>query len=229
MFYRGNLRRLAKYYGTDKWGGHFYCQHYEQHFASFRKQPITLLEIGIGGCADRLSGGNSLRMWRKCFSQGRIYGIDIEDKSCHNEKRIRTFQGDQSDAAFLRRVIQEIGTPDIIIDDGSHLNEHVLKTFEILFPLLAKNGVYVVEDTQTAYWPAYGGSSDDLKNAATSMGMLKGLVDGLNHVEYIKPGFVPSYADKHITSLHFYHNLAFVYKGINDEPSNVIKHNMPPG
>jgi hypothetical protein len=212
VFYSGNLRRLAQIYGSNKWGGHWYCQHYERHFAPLRKKDITLLEVGIGN-------GSSLRMWRKYFSRGRIYGLDILDKSAHNEKRIRTFQGDQSDETFLRLVIKEIATPDIIIDDGSHLNKHVLKTFEVLFPLLADRGIYVIEDTLTSYWPSFGGGSQDLTNAPTSMCMLKGLADGLNHAEYmhLRPGFVPSYTDKHIVSLHFFHNMVIIYKGENNE------------
>ena len=227
IFYPGNLSRLAQIYGSDKWAEHWYCKHYERHFAHLRKKKIVLLEIGIGGYKDPKSGGRSLRMWRKYFPHGRIYGIDIADKSPHNERRIHTFQGDQSDETFLKRVIAETGPPDIIIDDGSHLNSHVLKTFEILLPLLGENGIYVVEDTQTSYWPEFGGDSVDLNSARTSMGMLKGLVDGLNHAEFILPGFVPSFYDEHIVSVHFYHNLVFVCRGLNNEGSNLIKNGTP--
>jgi hypothetical protein len=52
---------------------------------------------------------------------------------------------------------------DIIIDDGSHVNEHVITTFEYLLPILNNEGLYVIEDTQTAYWPEYGGSSHHLQ------------------------------------------------------------------
>ena len=219
LFSSGNLRRLAEIYGTDKWGVHWYCQHYERHFAALRRRPITLLEIGIGGLDDPLAGGNSLRMWRRYFPRGRIVGIDIADKSAHREKRIRTFQGDQSDEAFLRRVIAEIGTPDIIIDDGSHLNQHVLETFRVLFPLLSDHGIYAVEDTQTSYWRSFGGTSENLLTAPTSMCLLKSLVDGLNHAEFELPDRVPTYTDQHIVAMHFYHNLVFIRKGPNDEGS----------
>ena len=30
-----------------------------------------------------------------------------------------------------------------MIDDGSHLNEHVIKNFHVLFPVLRRNGIYV--------------------------------------------------------------------------------------
>jgi hypothetical protein len=226
MFNPGNLPCLARIYGSDKWGIHWYCQHYQRHFAPLRKKRITILEIGIGGFSDPTAGGGSLRMWRKYFPRGLVCGIDIVDKTPHNEKRIRTFQGDQTDETFLRKVIQKIGVPDIIIDDGSHINEHMIKTFEILFPLLAADGIYALEDTQTSYWPSFGGSSENFHDAPTTMCMLKRLIDGLNHAEYIKSGFKPSYYDQHITAMHFYHNLVFVQKGLNNEGSNLIKNNM---
>jgi hypothetical protein len=220
LFYGGNLRRLAQLYGSDKWGDHWYCQHYERHLSHLRRKKITLLEIGIGGYADPKSGGRSLRMWRRYFYRGRICGIDIVDKTGHNGHRIETYRGDQSDAVFLRHVIDEIGSPDIIIDDGSHVCSHVRKTFEILFPLLAENGTYVIEDTQTSYWREFGGDSYDLHSGHTSMCMLKGLADGLNHAEYRRPGYVPTYFDKHVVSVHFYHNIVFIEKGPNEEDTS---------
>jgi hypothetical protein len=215
---RRNLRRLAQIYGSDKWSDHWYCQHYERHFAPFRTRKITVLEIGIGGYKDPAAGGRSLRMWRRYFPRARIYGIDIHDKRPHNERRIHTFQGDQSDERFLQQVIANTGRPNIIIDDGSHMNHHVLKSFQTLFPLLADDGIYVVEDTQTSYWPDFGGSSTELNSPAkTSMGMLKALTDGLNYADFLAPKRAPSYFDKHLVSIHFYHNIVFLCKGQNDE------------
>jgi hypothetical protein len=216
-------------YGTDKWGSHWYASHYQRHFQSLRRKGITLLEIGIGGCDDPRLGGASLRMWRRYFPKATIVGLDYYDKSLHAQTRIRVYQGDQSDEEVLRRIVGEVGRPDIIIDDGSHLNPHVIKSFEVLFPLLADDGIYVVEDTQTAYWPDFGGSGEDLAYAPTSMCLLKNLVDGLNHEEFIRPGYMATYCDRHVTAVHFYHNLVFVQKGLNKEGSNIIRNNNPPG
>jgi hypothetical protein len=212
-----NLRLLATLYGSDKWGQHWYAQHYERHFSSLRKKPIILLEIGIGGYNNPHAGGASLRMWKNYFPKGRIYGLDIYDKSPHNDDRIRTLVGDQSDEKFLRQLISEIGTPDIVIDDGSHINGDVIKCFEVLFPLLADGGIYVIEDLASSYWPGYGGSSEDLASARTSMCMLKKLVDGLNHKEFMLGNYQPSYFDENVVSMHFYHNLVFCFKGQNLE------------
>ncbi len=160
------------------------------------------------------------------FPNSRIFGIDIHDKTYHDEERIKTFQGSQTDANFLKRIVEEIGRVDIIIDDGSHYNDHIITSFKTLFPLLAHKGIYVVEDTQTSYWPSdadqqWGGSSD-LTAPYTSMNFFKSLVDGLNYEEFTLDEYIPTYFDKHIIAMHFYHNLIFIYKGLNNEGSNML-------
>lgn len=144
-----------------------------------------------------------------------IYGLDIHDKKAFEEDRIKIFQGSQDDEVLLRRIVGLSGGFDIVIDDGSHINTHVIKSFEILFPLLRDKGIYVVEDTQTSYLPAFGGSSQTLDASETTMGYFKRLVDGLNYEECTHPGYQPSYFDQHIVGIHFYHNLIVVLKGSN--------------
>lgn len=216
------LTQLAMRFRTDKWGTHRYTPHYQRHFARFRDQPINLLEIGIGGYSRQDEGGASLRMWKEFFPHGNIYGLDIEDKSFVTEPRIRAFQGDQSDPALLRAIADEIGRLDIVIDDGSHRSAHIIATFDILFPLLADGGLYVVEDTQTSYWPEWGGSAD-VNDPNTSMAMLKRLTDGLNYEEFVTEPYEPSYTDLHVTGVHFYHNLVVIEKGHNAEGTRKTK------
>jgi hypothetical protein len=213
---RGDLVRLAKAFGSDKEGAHHYAAHYQHHFNPLRKRRLNILEIGIGGYEQPDRGGKSLRMWKAFFPNSRIFGIDIYDKSPHDEDRIKTFQGSQVDETFLRDVINKIGEVDIIIDDGSHLNAHVIKSFNILFPLLNPGGIYAVEDLQTSYWEEARGKqwdgSTDLNAPHTSMNFFKRLVDGLNHTEFMLEDYQPTYFDQHIAAMHFYHNLVFVYK-----------------
>lgn len=230
FLYRNDLRKLALAFMTDKEGSHFYAKHYQQHFYHLRNCKIKILEIGIGGYNCPKSGGNSLRMWAAYFSKAKIYGVDIYDKSCHNNKRIKTFMGSQIDEEFLGNIMSEIGGCDIIIDDGSHYNDHVIKTFGILFPLLNPDGIYVIEDLQTSYWDNvagvnWGGSSD-LNASYTSVNFLKKLIDGLNYKEFTNKDYKPTYFDKNIISIHFYHNLVFIYKGKNNEESNILVGNI---
>ena len=221
-----NLDKLGKIYGTDKKGSHFYTPHYMTHLERFRYRKINLLELGVGGYKNPHSGGKSLRMWKKYFPFGNIFSIDIYDKSSLQEDRITIFKGSQVDKIFLNKVIEKIGEIDIIIDDGSHINEHVIEAFNILFPILQDGGIYVIEDTQTSYWDEFGGDSKNLKNPKTIMNYFKSLTDALNNQEFLIPNYKQNYFDKKIVSMHFYHNLIFIYKGNNDEKSNLVVNNQ---
>ncbi|MGA8233729.1 MAG: hypothetical protein WB795_19800 [Candidatus Acidiferrales bacterium] len=117
----------------------------------------------------------------------------------------------------LIRLSREYGGFDIVIDDGSHLNEHVIKSFQVLFPLLRQNGIYVVADTETAYWPTWAGG---ISNPWSSMAFFKGLTDGLNHAEYPIVNCEPDYFDRNIVEVAFFHNMVFIRKGSNDEKAN---------
>jgi hypothetical protein len=215
--YRNNLSQLASYFQTDKWGRHWYTQHYQRYFQPLQKKRLNLLEIGVGGYQDARYGAESLRMWKAYFRRANIVGIDLCDKTHFRQPRIDIRQCDQTDAEALRQLSSEYRGFDIIIDDGSHLNEHVIKTFHILFPLLRPNGIYAIEDTQTAYWPTWGGG---LRSPDSSMTFFKALADGLNHVEYALKPYEPSYFDKNIVEIAFFHNLVIICKGDNDESTN---------
>lgn len=188
---------------------------------------LTLLEIGVGGYHELDKGGASLRMWKAYFPQARIAGLDLFDKRRLEEERIRIFHGSQDDPSVIAAIASELGPLDIVIDDGSHHNVHVRATFELLFPHLREGGIYVVEDLQTSYWPKFGGSSD-LAASTTSMAFFKSLADGLNHAERLAPGYEPTFLDLNVRSLHFYHNMVFVYRGRNDEGSNLLQRNVAP-
>jgi hypothetical protein len=209
--------------GTDKQGAHSYADAYEWHFRHLRHRAITLVEIGVGGYRDSISGGESLRMWKEFFPKAQIIGIDIHPKEGLSEDRITILQGDQSDENFLEGFASRYGPFDVVIDDGSHICAHVIASFRALFPHLAEDGIYAIEDLQTSYWArGYGGSSGQ-DRAGTSMTFLQQLVDGLNYAEFDIPNYLPTYTDTRVRSLTFYHNMAFVQKGPNTEKSNVLQ------
>jgi hypothetical protein len=220
-----SLAILAVKHGTDKFT-HGYVPRYERYFSPLRMRKMNILEIGIGGYEDPKAGGESLRMWKEYFPNSTIYGVDIYDKRQHEEERIRIFQGSQTDPQFLQAVVQQAGCIDIVIDDGSHMNEHVISSFKTLFPLLASNGIYVIEDLQTSYIPKYGGSSENLDHSGTSIAMLKKLIDGLNY-QWIA-SYTPSYFDQNIDAVHFYPKMAFVLKGVNmGDPRSLLATQQP--
>lgn len=211
-----NLTELAQEFRTDKWGRHFYTPHYERHLKHLRGEKFTLLEIGIGGYAREGQGGRSLRMWKHFFPRAQIVGLDIEDKSFVEAPRIKAYMGSQTDLEVLERIIAENGRPQVVIDDGSHRPEHIRETFRLLFPLLADDGIYCIEDTQTSYWPRWGGSTDR-QDPTTTMALVKDLLDGLNYEEFLDEDYEPSYADRHVIAIHAYHNLVILEKGLNNE------------
>ena len=47
------------------------------------------------------------------------------------------------------------------------------------------------------------------------------LVDGLNHQEYPVAAYVPTYFDRHIVEIAFFHNLVLLRKGDNSEATNL--------
>jgi len=213
-----NLGALARRLGTDKWGVHFYTPHYERHFSEYRDQRVNVLEIGVGGYAHPSRGGESLRMWKAYFHRGLIYGLDLHDKSALDRPRIETIQGDQSDAQMLSAIAAEIGPLDIVIDDGSHLSDHVLTSFAALFPSMASGGVYVIEDLQTAYWPGWNGGRSSHDDPQTTTGFLKTLIDALHHQDRITASSpIPPNIQHEIRGIHLYHNIVFIEKGLNTE------------
>jgi demethylmacrocin O-methyltransferase len=88
-----------------------------------------------------------------------------------------------------------------------------------LFPKLSDGGIYVIEDTCTSYWPNFGGDSTNFDNSDTTMNFFKKLTDSLNFKDFLNPEYQPTFFDMNIISIHFYHNLIFVYKGKNEEKS----------
>lgn len=221
----GQLSELALKHGTDKWGSHYYTQHYSKFFDSLRDKKLKILEIGVGGYKDKSQGAQSLKMWKDFFHNSHIYALDIEDKTHFSEDRITIFQGNQVDKKFLLSLNSDFGPFDIIIDDGSHVNKHIIKTFKILFPLLKDNGIYAIEDIQTSYWKAFGGNSYNFFNQNNAVNFFKTFADSLNYEEFDNPYYQPSYIDQNIKSVNFYHNLVIVEKGKNHEGSNIVKEN----
>jgi hypothetical protein len=210
---RPSLESLAIQYGTDTWVMHHYASRYECHFKDLRRARFTLLEIGIGGDRPDGTGGASLHVWKHFFPDAQVIGLDLLDKSSLNENRIITYQGSQTDGDLLRSIVKKHRRLKIVIDDGSHRPEHTRATFAILFPLLSDGGFYAIEATQASYSPRFGGSLD-LKDSATTIGMIKDLLDGLNYEEFgdLKPR---CYADSHVVAVHSYPNLVIIEKGRN--------------
>jgi hypothetical protein len=185
-----------------KWKHYFPI--YERHFRDFVYKPVTFIEIGCGR-------GGSLQMWKKYFGpHARIVGIDILPE-CKNfaEDQIEIRIGAQQDVQFLEKVVAEFGAPDIVLDDGSHIMSHVITSFQFLYPRVAKNGVYMVEDLHTAYWEEYEGG---LRKPTTFIELSKNLLDELN-ADHSRGSLTPTEFTQTTLSMHFYDSVAVFEKG----------------
>ena len=139
------LEVIFKKYDTDKnFYFHNYSRQYESLLHMFREKPIKYLEIGV-------HKGGSLKAFKETFKNATcILGLDIEN-ICKNHEDIKNKIfveiGNATDSNFIQQITEKYGTFDIILDDASHKNKDVIEQFELLFPLLNDNGLYIVEDT----------------------------------------------------------------------------------
>lgn len=145
------LSELALKHDTDKGPQHHnYTAIYERYLDPLRHTKQTLLELGVGGYAFPDRGGQSLRMWVEYAPEWKVIATDIYPKHfvVDGAAIVQISQDNEPELTLLC----EVYSPTIIIDDASHINPLTIRSFEILFPLLAPGGLYIVEDTETSYW-----------------------------------------------------------------------------
>jgi 23S rRNA U2552 (ribose-2'-O)-methylase RlmE/FtsJ len=192
-----------------------YLEIYDHHFAPFRKlASVRVLEIGV-------SHGGFLEILRKYFGERAIlFGIDIDPKcAALDGNGINIRIGSQADPSFLNSVIDEMGGVDLIIDDGSHIAQHQNASLEILFPRLAVGGVFIVEDTHTAYWP--GHHRGGFRREHTIIENCKSLVDHLHRWHHAR-GERASWKDE-VKSVHFYDSMIVIDKDVVNKPRHAKK------
>lgn len=163
---------------TDKTNnGHKFQWLYQPNLSRLIKQKLSdstvpikkirLLEFGLG-CAPgggmiRNTPGGSALGWRHLFDQVSdiIFELHIfeYDKECalkwqkeHPHTVDGLHIGDASSEHDLLRAYNDAGgIPfDVMIDDASHINWHMIKTLDYMLPKIAIGGFYVVEDIPTA-------------------------------------------------------------------------------
>lgn len=162
--------------GSDKFFQHGYQRFYPRHLDRFRDRNGNLVEIGV-------DQGKSLGLWRQYLPNAFLHGIDIGIES--EGDRFLIHRCDQSDPEQLRVVAAQIQTAFAIVDDGSHIPEHQLLTWDLFFrTVLEPGGVYIVEDIEVSYWrrgALYGYPTRyGLHESRTFMAVMKLVVDWLN-------------------------------------------------
>jgi 23S rRNA U2552 (ribose-2'-O)-methylase RlmE/FtsJ len=196
---------------VHKWRG--YLDKYDRHLSRFRNTPVRILELGV-------YRGGSLHLWRTYFGDAAtIFGVDI-DPACQKYDGIAGHVriGSQADTTFLQGVVAEIGGVDVVIDDGSHVASHQRASFQALFPLLADKGVYICEDTTTAYARGYYGGG--FRRKTNFIEVAKNIADDMNADFHDRSPSVPN-AHREISGLHFYQGMIVVEKELQPRPSHM--------
>jgi Methyltransferase domain len=123
------------------------------------RSPQNIVEVGV-------YDGASTALFAEVARPRKLVAIDIADpRSTALDEWVRSrglegqvvaeFGIDQADAARLADVIDREFTSerlDLVVDDASHALEPTRRTFNCLFPRLAVDGLYVIED----WWMALG-------------------------------------------------------------------------
>ncbi|MGH1563834.1 class I SAM-dependent methyltransferase [Mumia sp. DW29H23] len=193
-----------------KWPHYFDV--YDRHFQRFRGRPVTVLEFGV-------QYGGSLQMWQDYFGpQARFFGVDI-DPRCRawEDEQTTILIGDQADRGFLAEVAAITGTVDVLIEDGGHFPAQQIATFEELYPLMAPDGVFLIEDLHTSYWPSHEGRRG---GPDTFMEYAKNLTDQLNAFHSREPGFEVDDFTRTTRSMHFYDSIIVFERGPVEPPRN---------
>lgn len=156
-----DLCKLARLYGSDK--ARFYTPFYDRILSPRRDSVRRVLELGIGyeelmlpyarlAGLDHYRTGASLLMWRDYFPNAEVWGLDLEYAVCkqqlEGEERIHVEYVDERDLDSLATVGDRVGGGgfDLIVEDGLHEPWAQMRALDALMPLLAPDGIYIMED-----------------------------------------------------------------------------------
>lgn len=208
-------------HSISKW--HHYLPLYHEHFKEYRNKAspdnkVIIVEIGVWK-------SGSLDMWNEYFGKENceIIGVDCnEDCKMYEKDNIKIFIANQDKTEDLQDLMNKIPRPDILIDDGGHLMQQQIKTFDILFNHVKMGGIYLCEDTHTSYWSGYGGG---LRGPYTFMEHTKVIIDHLNGYHYNSP----SKLTQTCLGIYIYDSMVFFKKSkqLLQKPTQQIWHPKP--
>jgi len=136
---------------TDKNTTHSYLERYETLFQVKKDTAKNILEIGI-------QDGGSIKLWYDYFLKATIYGLDIRKikdvwPEIKNKPRIKIGCFDAYDKKFIENQMKPLNVKfDIMIDDGPHTLDSMISFIENYLPMLADDGIFVIEDVQSIEW-----------------------------------------------------------------------------
>jgi predicted O-methyltransferase YrrM len=155
------LASLADNKRTDKNTTHCYLDLYQELFGSKKETAKHVLEVGV-------QQGGSFKLWYDYFTNATIHGYDLLTLDYMNQhynftNEVLAKMPDQSrvhlvtgvDAYLPDNIIKYVDPNiryDVMVDDGPHTLESMVKFIILYLPLLAPGGVLVIEDIPRLEW-----------------------------------------------------------------------------
>jgi hypothetical protein len=150
------LVELVDNYRTDKNTVHSYLELYETLLGSKKETAKHVLEISDGN--QGITYGGSVKLWRDYFTNATIHVVDI--------KPIQIWDGFRKNPrvqihtpldGYKPRIITELFINndirlDVAMDDGSHSLESMILFITLYVPLLAEDGILIIEDIPKWEW-----------------------------------------------------------------------------
>lgn len=137
---------------TDKNTGHSYLDLYQRLLEHKKDTAKNILEIGIGG-------GGSIQLWNDFFLNANIYSIDCTPMNWVFEKllpleRITLYTGVDAynEIIFNSYFKSKKLLFDMILDDGAHTLETMIKFIELYSHILTEDGILMIEDIPDPNW-----------------------------------------------------------------------------
>lgn len=139
-----SLQKIGIKHGSDRSinliGTKTYHDYYEPIFKL--KQIKTALELGV-------YYGNGLITLREFLPDTELIGIDISLECCNRTiNNCSLYQSSQTDTTRLNEILSNHNPLDLVIDDASHEVDKSIETFNIIFPYVSSQGIYIIEDLQ---------------------------------------------------------------------------------
>jgi predicted O-methyltransferase YrrM len=167
-----------------------YIQIYQSLAAEF--SPRSILELGI-------FQGGSYVLLDKLFGPRRMSAVELSPQPVTplmryidaTQNRFVHFSTSQSDREVLEQIVRD--ELDLVVDDASHSYEQTKASFEVLFPLLRPEGIYLIEDWSWAHDPGYQspdgprGNRTALSNLVFEHLMLMGSTSLIAEIRVWKP------------------------------------------
>jgi hypothetical protein len=216
-----DLKHYGYLFKSNKITQHGFHRFYHKELVEYKHKTIGIIEIGI-------ESFNSIDMWKQYFPKAFVYGISINVK--YDDARIKIFRADQSNLNSLKQINSEITHPIYFINDnGKHLPEHQLITFDYLFSnVLKEGGTYIIENIEVYYWKT-GSENQPLYGYEHPMSLIEKfrlLLDYVNsyylndknkNILNNKTNFLSEETKNKILSITFSPNCIIIKKkGIND-------------